>query len=193
MVELPAAAVKEHLWNICGNAAVSQTMPWNSDWQAVCDVCGWKCKTPLFKKKAFKDSVVMVCGWNFEVICCVCLLEGKAEAGLQHSWRYTRDEAFKVRSENCEPPMCTNWVGAVYDRLPPSSQASSAWTSTSPPPPWLSPPPLPPEEVLKDILDELTGAQGRVNKIEMMIIKLLNQKNESKETIKHKETVFEHR
>ena len=64
--------------------------------------------------------------------------------------------------------MCTNWVGAVYDRLPPSSQASSAWTSTSPPPPWLSPPPLPPEEVLKDILDELTGVQGRVNKIEMM-------------------------
>ena len=108
----------------------------------------------------------------------VCLLEGKAEAGLQHSWRYTRDEAFKVRSENCE-------LGAVYDRLPPSSQASSAWTSTSPPPPWLSPPPLPPEEVLKDILDELTGVQGRVNKIEMMIIKLLNQKNESKETIKH--------
>ena len=103
----------------------------------------------------------------------------------QHSWRYTRDEAFKVRSENCEPPMCTNWAGAVYDRLPPSSQASSAWTSTSPPPPWLSPPPLPPEEVLKDILDELTGVQGRVNKIEMMIIKLLNQKNESKETIKH--------
>ena len=95
MVELPAAAVKEHLWNICGNAAVSQTMPWNSDWQAVCDVCGWKCKTPLFKKKAFKDSGVMVCGWNFEVICCVCLLEGRAEAGLQHSWRYTRDEAFK--------------------------------------------------------------------------------------------------
>ena len=37
-------------------------MPWNSDWQAVCDVCGWKCKTPLFKKKAFKDSGVMVCG-----------------------------------------------------------------------------------------------------------------------------------
>ena len=81
----------------------------------------------------------------------------------------------------------------MYDRLPPSSQASSAWTSASPPPPWLSPPPLPPEEVLKDILDELTGVQGRVNKIEMMIIKLLNQKNESKETIKHKETVFEHR
>ena len=108
-----------------------------------------------------------------------------AEAGLQHSWRYTRDEAFKVWSENCEPPMCTNWVGAVYDRLPPSSQASSAWTSTSPPPPWLSPPPPLPEEVLKDILDELTGVQGRVNKIEMMIIKLLNQKNESKETIKH--------
>ena len=48
----------------------------------------------------------------------------------------------------------------------------------------LSPPPLPPEEVLKDILDELTGVQGRVNKIEMMIIGLLNQKNESKETIK---------
>ena len=33
----------------------------------------------------------------------------------------------------------------------------------------------------KDILDELTGVQGRVHKIEMMIIKL---KNESKETIK---------
>ena len=38
---------------------------------------------------------------------------------------------------------------------------------------------------LKDILDELTGVQGRVHKIEMMTIKLLNQKNESKETIKH--------
>ena len=184
MVELPAAAVKEHLWNLCGNAAVSQTMPWDSDWRAVCDVCGWIYKTPFFKKKAFKDSGVMVCGQNFEVFCCVCLLEGKVEAGLQHSWCYTRDEAFKVRAEKCEPPMCTYWVGAEYDRLPPSSQASSAWTSTSPPPPWQSPPPLPPKEVLKDILDELTGVQGRVHKIEMMIIKLLNQKNESKETIK---------
>ena len=36
-----------------------------------------------------------------------------------------------------------------------------------------------------DMMDELTGVQGRVHKIEMMIIKLLNQKNESKETIKH--------
>ena len=88
MVELPAAAVKEHLWNICGNAAVSQTMPWNSDWQAVCDVCGWTCKTPLFKKKAFKDSGVMVCGQNFEVICCVRLLEGKAD------WPVIKDMLF---------------------------------------------------------------------------------------------------
>ena len=45
-----------------------------------------------------KDSGVMVGGQNFEVICCVCLLEGKAEAGLQHSWRYTRDEALKLRT-----------------------------------------------------------------------------------------------
>ena len=147
------------------NAAVSQTMPWNSDWQAVC----------------------------------VCLLEGKAEAGLQHSWCYTRDEAFKVRSEKCEPPMCTYWLGAEYDRLPPSSQASSAWTSASPPPPWQSPPPLPPEEVLKGILDELTGVQGRVHKIEMMIIKLLNRRmspRRQSSIARHrqpKETVFEHR